>query len=122
MVLKYHIKISTTFWDKLFKTEGITDEKKKVARKQKFLTDMNSFLSGEENAGKSFVSHYEYDKVKGFEINDIIIEPIASFFKGGEYIDDSEKVTSILCYAMGVHPSVVGAVPGKGTSLVTYAP
>ena len=117
MVLKYHIKISTTFWDKLFKTEGITDEKKKVARKQKFLTDMNSFLSGEENAGKSFVSHYEYDKVKGFEINDIIIEPISSFFKGGEYIDDSEEVTSILCYAMGVHPSVVGAVPGKGKSI-----
>ncbi len=117
MTLKYHIKISEQFWNKLFKNENITDDKKRLSRKQKFLTDLNSFLSGEENAGKSFVSHFEYDKVKGFEMNDIVIEPISSFFKGGEYIEDSEEVTSILCYAMGVHPSVVGAVPGKGKSI-----
>ena len=53
---------------------------------------MNDFLAGEENAGKGFVSHFRYDRVKGFEDKDIIITPLESFFKGGEYIEDSEEV------------------------------
>jgi len=117
MVIKYHITIIKTFWDNLYKAEGITDNDKKMIRRKKFLTDMDKFLAGSENAGKSFVSHYEYDKIKGFEINDIVIKPIESFFKGGEYIDDSEEVTNIISNAMGVHPSIVGATPGKGKSI-----
>jgi len=117
MVLKYDVKINITFWPKLFKQEGITEMEAQKLRRTKFLTDMNGFLAGEENAGKSFVSHFEYDKVKGYEINDIIIKPIESFFKGGEYIDDSEEVTNIMSNAMGVHPSIVGATPGKGKSI-----
>ena len=117
MVLKYDVKINITFWDKLFKQEAITEPEAKKVRRAKFLTDMNNFLSGGENAGKSFVSHFEYDKIKGYEINDIIIKTIDSFFKGGEYIDDSEEVTNIISGAMGVHPSIVGATPGKGKSI-----
>ena len=117
MVIKYQIMISEQFYPKLFKNEGITDPTKQIARKKKFLKDMNDFLSGEQNTGKSFVSEFQYDKVKGFEVKDIIIQPIDNAFKGGEYVEDSEEVTSILCYAMGVHPSVVGAVPGKGKSI-----
>jgi len=118
MVLKYHVKINERFWVRLFKAEGIThDLAKQKARRKKFLKDLDEFLSGEENAGKSFVSPFEYNIQKGVEEQDIIITPIESFFKGGEYIDDSEEVTNIICYAMGVHPSLVGASPGKGKSI-----
>lgn len=117
MVLKYEVLIQKGFYDKLFSSEGITDEDKKKERKRSFLKQMNDFLSGEDNAGKSFVSHFEYDKVKGFEVRDIIIRPIESFFKGGEYIEDSEEASNIICYSMGVHPSIVGASPGKGKSI-----
>lgn len=117
MVLKYHVQISLDFWKKLFASENITEIEKQKARKQKFLDSLNEFLSGEDNAGKSFVSHYEYDRIKGYEINDIIIKPIESFFKGGEYIEDSEEVSNVICYAMGVHPSLQGASPGKGKSI-----
>ncbi|MDL2262964.1 hypothetical protein LJC11_05645, partial [Bacteroidales bacterium OttesenSCG-928-I21] len=119
MVLKYHVQINSKFWDKLYKAEGIpkTDEKKKKERKALFLDQLNLFLAGEENAGKSFVSHYDYDTMKGYEINDIIIKPIESFFKGGEYIEDSEEASNAICYAMGVHPSLQGASPGKGKTI-----
>jgi hypothetical protein len=117
MVLRYHVKINMKFWDKLYKSEGIIEPKKKVERKKQFFSQLNDFLSGEENAGKSFVSHFQYDSVKGFEENDIVIEPLASFLKGGEYIEDSEEASNAICYAMGIHPSLQGASPGKGKSI-----
>jgi hypothetical protein len=117
MVLKYHVQINTEFWAKLYKTENITDPKKQAERKKRFLNEMNEFLSGTKNVGKSFVSHFKYDMVKGFEIKDIIITPIESFFKGGEYIEDSEEASNAICYAMGVHPSLQGASPGKAKTI-----
>lgn len=59
MVLKYHVSINMKFWDKLYDSEGIPkdDKKKRNERKNAFLQQLNDFLSGEENAGKSFVSH-----------------------------------------------------------------
>jgi hypothetical protein len=117
MVLKYHIQINMDFWEKLFKNEGITDTEKKKERKTAFLNQLNEFLAGEENAGKSFVSHYKYDSIKGYEVNDIIIKPLESFLKGGEYIEDSEEASNMICYAMGVHPSLQGASPGKNKGI-----
>ena len=117
MALRYIIYIKDTFWDKLFTDEKIVKDEEKTARKQKFLLDMNDFLAGEENAGKGFVSHFRYDKIKGFEDKDIIITTLESFFKGGEYIEDSEEVSNMMCYGMGVHPSIIGASPGKGKSI-----
>lgn len=117
MVIKYHVKINKKYWQKLFESLGIgpsEKDKQKTARK-KFLLDMDKFLSGEENVGKSFVSEFEYDKVQKYEENDIVITPIDSGIKGGEYLDDSSEVTNIICYAMEIHPSVVGATGKSGT-------
>ena len=67
MALRYIVYIQEPFWEKLFASEGIVKDDEKKARKEKFLKDMNDFLAGEENAGKGFVSHFRYDRVKGFE-------------------------------------------------------
>lgn len=117
MSLRYIVYIKDTFWDKLYTDLKLTKEEDKVAARKKFLDEMNDFLSGEENAGKGFVSGFRYDRIKGFEDKDIIINPLESFFKGGEYIEDSEEVSNTLCYAQGVHPSIIGASPGKGKSI-----
>jgi hypothetical protein len=111
------VYIKDTFWDTLYKSEGIMDDKKKSDRRIQFLREMNDFLAGEENAGKSFVSNFRYDKIKGFEEKDIIITVIEDKKFGGEYVEDSEEVSNILCYAMGIHPSIIGAAPGKGKSI-----
>lgn len=116
MVLKYHVKINKEFFTKLFTSEGIdvNDKAAVKARRKKFFDQMNNFLSSEENAGASFVSHFEYDKVKNFEIQDIIITPIESTFKGGEYLEDSEEVTNVICYAFEIQPSLIGASGKSG--------
>lgn len=117
MTLKYHVKISKEFWTKLFLSEQIpnTDKKAMIARRTKFLSDMDKFLSGAENAGKSFVSEFEYDRLKSFEVHDIIITQIDAKAQGGEYLEDSEEVTNMICYAMEIHPSLIGATGKNGS-------
>lgn len=117
MVLKYHVKINKDFWKKLFASEGIpdTDTKAKIARRKKFLKDMNDFLSGEENAGKSFVSEFGYDKINKYEEQDIIITSLDDKSTGGDYLKDSQEVTDAICYAMEIHPSIIGASGNSGS-------
>ena len=118
MVIKYHIQIRKGFFDDIFKAEKITDEKKQTARKQEFYKQLEDFLSGKENAGKNLVSDIDYGKLeKIIERADIKITPIESFIKGGEYVEDSEEASNAICYAMGVHPSLQGASPGKSKTI-----
>ena len=117
MALRHIVYNKEDFWGKLYADEKITNEADQAVRRETFLQDMNDFLAGEENAGKGFVSHFRYDRVKGFEDKDIIINTLDSFFKGGEYIEDSEEVSNTICYGMNVHPSIIGAAPGKGKSI-----
>lgn len=119
MVLKYHVSINERFWEKLYASEGVTKEEKQKREelKRKFLQNLNDFLSGEENAGKSFVSHFRYDQVNKYEESDIQIKPIESFIHGGEYIEDSEEATNMICNTMAVHPSLKGASPGKSKNI-----
>ena len=122
MALRYIVYIKEDFWGKLYADEKITNEADQAVRRETFLQDMNDFLAGEENAGKGFVSHFRYDRVKGFEDKDIIINTLDSFFKGGEYIEDSEEVSNTICYGMNVHPSIIGAAPGKVRVLTVLKP
>ena len=119
MVLKYHVSVNSGFYAKLYKSQGIpdSDPKKQAAAKKKFLQNLDEFLSGAENAGKSFVSAFDYDKVNKYQVDDIVIKPIESFIKGGEYIEDSEEATNVICNTMGVHPSLKGASPGKSKNI-----
>lgn len=118
MALRYIVYIKETFWDKLYKGMKLTDDNAKTEARKKFLEDMENFLAGEENAGKGFVSEFRYDKIKGFEDKDVIISQLDNKQQlGGEYIEDSEEVSNTLCYAMGVHPSIIGASPGKSKSI-----
>lgn len=117
MTLKYHIEILNTFWPKLFIQKGVNKDDAKAVKscRTRFLSDLDKFLSSEENAGKSFVSEFEYDKIKNFELHDITIKSIESFIKGGEYLEDSQEVTNVICYAMEIHPSIIGASGKTGS-------
>ncbi|MDU1893063.1 MAG: hypothetical protein E6767_20495 [Dysgonomonas sp.] len=117
MKILFEVKINEAFWAKLFRSEGITDKKKQAERKAEFLLELDNFLAGKENAGKSFVSHFRYDQVKGYEEHDIIIKPIEQKHDGGEYNDDVEEANNVISYAMGVHPSLQGATPGKSKTI-----
>ena len=117
MSLRYIVYIKDTFWTELYTKNKVTKPEEQTALREKFLKEMNDYLTGEDNAGKTFVSHFRYDRVKGIEDKDIIITPLKSGGDGGEYIEDSEETSNTLSYGMGVHPSIIGSSPGKNKSI-----
>lgn len=115
MTLRYIIYLADDYFDRIFSDEGITKEAEKKARVKTEYENINKFLTGLENTGKSVVSYYKPGigvdagkKTYRFEIM-----PVENKFKGGEYLEDSGEVSNMMAYTLGVHPSLIGATPGK---------
>ena len=116
MTIKYHIELDDDYFKEIFKKEKITGEENERARIKKEYADFNSFLSNPKNTGKSIIT-YKKTGLDGKEISRVKITVIDDKFKGGEYIEDSEEVSNIMCYGMNVHPSTVGSSPGNNKSI-----
>lgn len=118
--IAYLIYINEEFWPKLFKSQNCTNEEEEDQARKDFLKKMDEFLAGTENAGKGFVSSFRYDKMKGEELKDIIIKPLEKSggkVEGGDWIDDNEEATNMICLAKGNHVSLLGASPGKNKTI-----
>jgi len=117
LTIKYHIQISGKFWEWKYENKWSTfsaEEKKK--KKEEVISTINQFLKGEKNAGKSLTSHFEIDRVSGKEVPGIKIDAIDDKIKDGIYLEDSVEATIKLFSALGLDPSILGIVPGKGGS------
>ena len=117
MVARHVVYIREDFWTRLYKEKAADSQEKKKLVKQEFLESLDKFLSGAENAGTSIVSQFQYDPMKAVEMKDILIEDIDKDRKGGDYIEDSEESSNVLCYGMGVHSSILGNSPGKSKTI-----
>ena len=115
--IRFHVKIRDGFFKDLFSTEGIVEKKAQQERKREVLDELDTFLAGAENAGKSFISTFKYNPGTKEREDNFIIEPVKNDIAGGEYINDSEEANNIICYGMGVHPSLIGASPGKSKNI-----
>ncbi|MDR0661225.1 MAG: hypothetical protein LBG19_10620 [Prevotellaceae bacterium] len=116
--VKFIIYISNKYLEDIFKTEGIDagDKKAVSERINKEKTTLNDFLTGLKGSGKSLLTKKDLVASGNTAIPEkyIEIEPIKNDLSGGELIEDSEEVSNMLCYAMGIHPNLIGAIPGKG--------
>lgn len=116
--IQYIVRISDKYFPRIFKDEKITDPDKQNERIKKFYADVKAFVMGKENAGKAFIT-YQTTTLDGKTLPDVEIVTLDNKFKGGEYIEDSSEVNSIMCYAMNTHPSLIGATPGKTGSNIS---
>jgi len=110
--VKYHVEINRVFWDDLCDQEGITDKLKRIERCNLEKDNIKKFLTGIENSGKMWISGFYVD-ANGKEVNYVKINNVDAGKEGGDWIDDSEEASNMLCYADNIHPSMVGAAPGK---------
>lgn len=115
MNIKYIIRLSDDYFPDIFAKEGIRDEAGKKARIEKEYQDMNDYLTGLKNTGKSMISFFKNNPAGNKQYR-IEIEDISNRAGGGEYIEDSGEVSAMIAYTMGVHPSLIGAVPGKNSN------
>lgn len=110
------IFINLSYLKQIYDQMGADTPEKQEAIKTQIYADVNNFLKKRENNGKtlfldSFLTNNDQMLWKSIEIVDV---PQAS--AGAQTKEELEEISSILFFAMGVHPALIGAVPGKSGS------
>lgn len=112
--IKYHIEVSTWYWEWKYPDWNKYDF---VKRKELMSNEIKAFsdtMSGEEKAGKAFVTANRVHEHTGKEESAWKINPIDDKVKDGKYIDDSQEASLNILYGLGFDPILIGSIPGKG--------
>lgn len=113
--VKYIIYLSPKYFDSIFKQEGIDKNNTEAvaARVDQEHQMFSDFLTGSDKAGKGIVSLKEmiHSTQGAKEEKYIEVVSIDVAKEGGEFIEDSAEVNSIISYAMGIDLDM----PGKKT-------
>lgn len=110
--VKYHVEIERDYWDKICREEFISDPEQMKARIKREKENIRKFLSGLENSDKVWISSF-YSSPDGREVRDVRISLLDGAKEGGDWSEDVQAAANTICFAFGVHPNMVGAVPGK---------
>lgn len=109
--IRYHIEIPEKYFAQRFgeaEWKSMDIDKRKAAR-EAILQSMDKFLSGSENAYKSFISYFEIDHVTHSEYSRIKITPIKNESTIDKDLLTSGTANSEIMFAMGVNPNILGA-------------
>lgn len=111
---RIQIEVHKDYWKSVCKAENITDPVKQAERIIKERQNIIDFVCGPENAGKAIVTHYYVDP-NGKENRMVRITNLNEGGKkeGGDWTEDMSEASNVLCFALGVHPNLIGATPGK---------
>lgn len=116
VTIKYHIQFPDTHWE--FRYPGFSKEKpeKQKELKEKEIKVIVDTLQGAEKAGKTLVTAIQTDPRTKELYPGIKIEAIDDKIKDGIYLEDSAEATIKIFTALGLDPSLLGIIPGKGGS------
>jgi len=114
MTIAYHIEIHEDYFPDIFRKEGIKTKKAQEARRKKEYEELNKFLKGYDNAGKTMITYTKKVPSSG-KIETVSMIKISVIDKkiGGEYIEDSHEANAMIYTAFRVHPNLIGVIPGK---------
>lgn len=118
--VRYILHISDEYYKQKEARLGIQENDHEARRKlyEETVKQIEDVLAGEENAGKAIVSRkVSMPNGNGMATEKLIeIELVKNEISGGEYLTDYETGANIISYAMDVHPSLIGATPGKNSN------
>lgn len=106
--IKYHIEIPETYWEKEFGTEkwGTMTPDERAQAKSKKLQQMDEFLSGSENAYKTFVSFFQIDPQGHEDYGRIKITALEDKTNLNKELITSSAANIEILMAMQVHPAL----------------
>ena len=113
--IRYQVEVHKDYWENICREEKITDLEKKAERVKKEKENIREFLTGVENSGKLWITGYYIDPT-GKEIRMVRISVIDTTKEGGDWNEDVEEASNMICYADNIHPSLIGATPGKSNN------
>lgn len=118
--VKHIIYISPSYIDDKARQEGVNakDPKAMAELKAKLVKEINDTLTGSDNAGKALATIARtMPSGNGTTVEKYFtIEKIDTNVQEGEYLTDYETGANVISYAMEVHPSLIGATPGKNSN------
>ncbi len=110
--VRYQVEIHRDYWEHIIAEEGLTDEleiKKRIAKEKQNIKD---FVTGVENSGKVWITGYYIDP-NGNEQCMVRIKVVDTKKEGGDWAEDTQEASNMMCYGTNIHPNLVGATPGK---------
>ncbi len=113
--VKYQVEIERDYWQNIFIEENITDELKQQERVKREKENIRNFIMGLYNTGKVWISSYYVDGY-GHEQRSVRINVIDTTKEGGDWSEDIQEASNMICYGTNIHPNLVGATPGKSQS------
>lgn len=110
------VYVNLTYFQMLCDQRGCDTPEKAQELKAELQASINDFLKRRENKGKvlftdSFLSD---DQKQLFEAIKVVDVPTSTNAK--ETKDELEEIASIILFVFGIHPSLIGATPGKTPS------
>jgi hypothetical protein len=117
MSIKYIILIADTYWKRIHKTwDTYTPEKRKEIIDERY-REINDFLTGELNAGKSILAGKYYDPYSKEYVDDITITVVDDKMKEGKMLPDSAAADKQILFSMFFNPAIWGGnLLGDGAS------
>lgn len=113
--VKYIVHIAPEYRERLMREEGISDPVKQAERWKREKENISNFLHGIENSGTTWVTGKYFSPSSGKEEPLVTVSSVNVGKEGGEWIEDTEEASNMMCFALGVHPSLIGATPGKSS-------
>lgn len=113
--VKYQVEIHRDFWSSILAEENIVDPLEQQKRIKLEKQRIKDFVTGSRNSGKVWISGYYVDSY-GKEQRMVRINVIDTSKEGGDWSEDIQETSNMLCYGMNIHPNLVGATPGKSQS------
>ena len=111
---RIQIEVHRNYWDELCNNEGLIEPEERKARILREKENIIDFVCGPENAGKALITGYYLDP-NGKEQRMVRIINLSEGNKkeGGDWAEDMSEASNALCFALGCHPNLIGATPGK---------
>ncbi len=113
--IRYQVEIHHDYWDRLIESEEINDPVEIKERIKKEKENIKKFVTGVQNSGKVWITGYYVD-ANGKEQRMVRINVVDSGKEGGDWSEDVQEASNMMCYGMNIHPNLVGATPGKSQS------
>lgn len=113
--IRYQVEINNDYWNQIIAEEGIVDDVKVKERINEEKAKIRDFITGVHNSGKAWITGFYVDSY-GHEQSMVKITVVDLKKEGGDWSEDTQEASNMLCYGTNIHPNLVGATPGKSQS------
>lgn len=110
------IFINNIYLQAVFAAQGADTEEEKQTVRNQIWNKINEFLKRKENNGKTIALDSILSPDGKTMMPSVEIVDVPQLSSSGDFSEELEEITSIIFFAMGVHPGLIGAIPGKTKS------